>query len=321
MLADVISKINLQGNRCIVTILKEHEKKFEVRRIVKKFLRQYKIETCILEGPTQSQSETICKTLFRMRVHGPFLIKDSDSIFKLARINEPYNYVAVEELENVGIVNPSNKSYVLRDISGIITNIEEKKVISNTFSAGGYFFNNPDEFVNAFRHLTRSGAYSVKEMYVSAIINHLIFNKNIKFKIKQVSEYSDLGTYHEWLAYKNAVKTFFVDIDGIIVKNSAEYFRPFWGATEGIKENVEVLKELYKGGSQIILTTSRKESYRAVTERQLRKLGIKYHHLLMDMYHSQRVLVNDFAGSNPYPSAVAVNIPRDSNELAHYLPR
>jgi len=30
-------------------------------------------------------------------------------------------------------------------------------------------------------------------------------------------------------------------------------------------------------------------------------------------------LINDFAPSNPYPSAVSVNIPRDCDELKDYL--
>jgi hypothetical protein len=128
-----------------------------------------------------------------------------------------------------------------------------------------------------------------------------------------------LGTIKEWVLYKEKFKCYFVDIDGVIVKNSAEYFKPYWGTTPGIVENVAVIKELYDKGNQIILTTTRKESYRKITERQLKKIGINYHKLIMDLYHSGRVLINDFSNSNTYPSAIAINIPRDSNELAKFL--
>ena len=37
--------------------------------------------------------------------------------------------------------------------------------------------------------------------------------------------------------------------------------------------------------------------------------------LVMGLPHCQRVIINDFARSNPYPSCSAINIPRNENEL------
>ena len=140
-----------------------------------------------------------------------------------------------------------------------------------------------------------------------------------KFKIKNVSEYLDLGTLKEWLSFKGKTKTYFIDIDGVVVKNSAEYWEPYWGTTEGIAENVETIKKLHESGSQIIFVTTRKEEYRKITEEQLARLGLKYHSLVMGAYHTTRVLINDFANSNSYPSALAINIARDSNNLGDFI--
>src|SRR3989344_400201 len=304
MLIDALSKLPYKSCKIIVTVLKEHEQKYEIRKNLNKFFAGYGIELCVLKQETKSQSETVYKTLKQMNLKGPFLVKDSDNIFNLDRVYEPHNYVPVESLENAGLVNASNKSYAQTDSSGIIVNIEEKKVISNTFSVGGYYFLSPAEFIEAYETLAKMRLD--KEIYVSMVISHMMFKMGKKFKTKQASEYVDLGTIKEWVMYKEKFKTYFIDIDGVVVKNSAEYFKPYWGTTQGISENVAVIKELYARGNQIILTTTRKESYRKITEKQLKKVGVPYNMLIMELFHSGRVLINDFSNSNPYPSAVEI---------------
>ena len=50
----------------------------------------------------------------------------------------------------------------------------------------------------------------------------------------------------------------------------------------------------------------------------LEQVGLRAHAVVMGA-RTQRVLINDFAASN-YPSARAVNIPRNGNDLANYIP-
>ena len=49
------------------------------------------------------------------------------------------------------------------------------------------------------------------------------------------------------------------------------------------------------------------------------KYDIPYDQLVMGLPHCKRVLVNDFARSNLYPSCEAINIPRNSETLEEYL--
>ena len=51
----------------------------------------------------------------------------------------------------------------------------------------------------------------------------------------------------------------------------------------------------------------------------LNELGFESCELLMNIHHTRRVLINDFSNSNPYPSAIAININRDSDNLKEYL--
>ena len=83
---------------------------------------------------------------------------------------------------------------------------------------------------------------------------------------------------------------------------------------------INYLSKLFdEGRTHIVLTTSRPEEYRQITLDELESKGIPYHNLIMGLPHSQRVLVNDFAASNPYPSCVAINIPRNSGDLETYF--
>jgi hypothetical protein len=39
----------------------------------------------------------------------------------------------------------------------------------------------------------------------------------------------------------------------------------------------------------------------------------------MDLPHAKRILINDFAPTNPYPTAVAINLERNSSNLQNYF--
>lgn len=80
------------------------------------------------------------------------------------------------------------------------------------------------------------------------------------------------------------------------------------------------LNTLYNTGTvQIILTTARKSKYKNETVEQLKKYNIPYDNILYDLYHSKRFLINDFANTNPFPSAISINLSRNNENLKDYL--
>ena len=48
---------------------------------------------------------------------------------------------------------------------------------------------------------------------------------------------------------------------------------------------------------------------------ELKKIGFSNFKILLGLNHSQRILINDYYLTNPNPSAVAINISRDSENL------
>ena len=106
-----------------------------------------------------------------------------------------------------------------------------------------------------------------------------------------------------------------------MVTNTNAYYGEY--ITEKCKpiiENVEKLRKLYKTGTYyIIITTARLNSLENITRKQLNEFDIPYDKLLIGIPHSQRILVNDYSSTNPYPSAVSINLERNSNKLSELL--
>ena len=73
------------------------------------------------------------------------------------------------------------------------------------------------------------------------------------------------------------------------------------------------------GKVKIILTTSRPERLRGLTMDEMKKYNIPYDTLIMGLPHCKRVVINDFANSNPYPACESINLPRNSDNLTEFL--
>jgi len=105
--------------------------------------------------------------------------------------------------------------------------------------------------------------------------------------------------------------TFFVDIDGTIVK-----YRKFSKLSESILEPIQdvidYLNNQYEKGSIIIVTTARPSTYELFTKQELEKVGLKYHQLVMDCGRGTRVIFNDKDPEAPQiERAVGINFIRD----------
>lgn len=274
-----------------------------------------KLKIIILDNPTNSQPETIVKAIKQENITGTIFLKDCDDYFEVDLNNNlDDNFICVYNLGKAKKIHASNKSYVTVNDLGLITNIIEKKVISDTFCCGGYGFKSAEEYVKTYE--------SIKEyenLYTSHVIYKMILDSSF-FRIKDVDNYYDWGTLDDWKDYIKSFYTFFIDLDGVLVQNSAEFFPPYWGQTSGIKENIEVINKLYnEGKAKVIITTSRKKQYKDITIEQLNREGILYHNIIFDLPNCKRVVVNDYGNTNPYPSCIAINLKRNDDILKNML--
>lgn len=313
MLEKAISGINKSYfDRVIIVCLKEHIEKYvnlsALNDRVSTSLGQ-SVEWVVLDEPTASQSETIFKGIQNSGISGPMYIKDCDNKFEYEFGGG--NEVSVIDLNKIGLVDAKNKSYVQVNELGEITNIVEKQVISNLFCCGGYGFASALDFAQHYEDLTNkiSG-----ELYVSHIIYDMML-KGHSFKASAAASYIDWGTKDEFLSYCSEFHTVFCDIDGVLLKNGSAFGKDGWD-TEPIRENIAALKRLQDMDRlYLVVTTSRPASEKSQTLQTLGELGLVPDDAIFGLPHSKRYLINDFAPTNPYPSALAINLDRNSTKL------
>ena len=316
MVVAAIKGLNLEKvENVYLTILEEHLHQYaSIEGIFAAFKEVGVVpKIYVLKQPTESQPETVYRTIIDNDIEGPIFIKDVDNFF-VADLEEG-NYVCTCDLNDLQSVNASNKSYVSLNDMDLIDNIVEKRIISSNFCVGGYSFLKAEQFVEYYEKMEQDDS-----LYISHIIFNMILD-NTLFSSKEISDYCDWGTLEEWRKYKSDFMTIFLDIDGVLFKNSSRFFSPRWGFSRPLNKNIEFINKIYNTGKiHLVLTTSRKrkESYDN-TIRQLEGFGVQYDNIIFDLPHCKRVLVNDFSDSNSYRSCDSVNVIRDSETLEKYF--
>lgn len=307
-------------------VLKEHVEKYNFLHGIE---NQYFPNCCstdynqwiILDEPTKNQPETVYRAIKQADIQGQILIKDVDNYFEIDSFPQE-NFVAVDNLHNHTNINAANKSYAMISDKGLIENIVEKKIVSEWFCTGLYSFQTSASFCAYYEDVIENNYFGISEaanLYISHIIYRMLLD-NITFCIKEVQNFIDWGELKEWNKYCRSFMNIEIDLDGCLVEASCPYMNPLCGTTASLRRNVEFINEKYnEGRAHIIVKTARPESIRDLTKNQLFEIGLKYHHLIMGAFHAPRYIVNDFANTNMYPAASAVNLPRNSDNLEEYF--
>lgn len=310
-----LSLLNLEKFEEIILIcLQEHIEKFinleNLEEIIKKLHKNFKL--CILDKITNSQAETIAYALEVNKVNGPFYTKDCDNQFSVEwECGDEISVVNLSEFEN--LISAKNKSYVTVDHLNNVTNIVEKKVISNFFCCGGFGFSSAAEFIKHFKMINTEN-----EIYVSHIVYSMLISGS-NFKAVVANKYADWGTFSDYQNYMNSFHTIFCDVDGVLFNNGSKFGKNGWN-TDPIIENLEFLLNLQKKGNlYLVITSSRPEKEIVKINQYMNEIGLFPDKYVMNLPHSKRYLVNDYASSNPYPTAIAINIERNSNQLKSFF--
>ncbi len=305
---------NNEFDRIIIVILQEHVDQYEAKIWLDQVFKN-KVEVCILDCATKSQSETVYAAILKMNVAGSFCVKDSDS-YLTVKLDKGNFVTGVDVRKFPSISNISGKSFISLNEQLVITEIVEKSVSSNYISVGLYGFNSTEEYIESYLMLSESTS---EELYLSYIISSMISERKV-FNYIEAIDYVDWGTEAEWKKDINKIRCCFVDIDGVVFENKGKYGSKNWGTKDvPLRKNIDALKNIQKSGGQIIFCTARSEEYRKKTENSLTKEGLIWHSIVMGCLHSKRYIINDYAPTNKYPSCTAINIARNSDDLYVFL--
>ncbi len=320
MIEKAISGMNTDiFDRIVITIVKPHDEKYEAGLILSQvFANNPKVEICILDDFTKSASETVYLTLNKMNITGSVVIKDSDNCVYTEIPTDIRNTIVGYDLtKHPDVSNVPGKSFLILNSDNIIQDIIEKQIVSNIICLGVYCFADIDDFKWAYNELMTRPVTG--EMFISHVISFMIASNRCVFDAVMANGYDDWGTLTEWKQVQKDYRTYFVDVDGVLMKNRGKYGSVNWyNNREIIPENMETIRKLQARGAQIIITTSRTEEFRDDLMAILSENGIKPYAVLMGMNHAARVVINDFAPTNPYPSGIAITLPRN-NLIQEYL--
>jgi len=107
------------------------------------------------------------------------------------------------------------------------------------------------------------------------------------------------------------IKTIFCDFDGCIVKHYgslSQILNSPCVLLPGVKEKFDIW---CRCGYKVIITTGRPESARLFTMKQIERLGLYYHALIMGLPRGQRVVINDVKPDSNIPTAACINLERN----------
>lgn len=311
-------------DKLVITIIKKHDQQYDAKLLLTQAINVLKskmfvpeFEICVLEDFTKSASETVYLTVKKLAISGQITVKDSDCLVAYNSHAVMGNFIVSVSLSDFSkISNILGKSFLKINSQGIIQDIVEKNVVSDYICVGVYSFDDSSTFCNAYEYLTKMGFQG--ELYLSYVVSYLI-SRGVLFFANPAINYIDWGTIDEWKLEQKKYRTYFIDFDGVLIKNSGRYGTFNWDTNADLLlNNCQRVRELQQKGAQIVITTARPEQYRSKVLQLLSSVDIYPYALIMGLNHAQRIIVNDFASTNPYPSCLAVSLPRNG-DLKNYL--
>ncbi len=316
MLVEGLRLLDLRGfERIIVTVTQAQIESYDVGLILEQaFSSVPKFELCVLPGVTSGPLETVVVTISKKNVVGPVVIKDSDNCVgaSVADILGRENFVVGSSLRENRVRNPENKSYLLINEQGFLVDIVEKRIRSELMCAGVYGFSSASDIASQGNQILHSHAQLGSEAFVSHLVAQMVIAESTAFRYVPASHFEDWGTVEEWRSLQKDNQSIFLDFDGVVLSNRGRYGRQNWrNSVDELGDNLSRLRELVEKGAQIIVTTSRPVEYEKQIREMFEQSRIPIHTVVCGLNHSPRMLINDFAPTNPYPSALAVSLPRD----------
>jgi hypothetical protein len=317
MIEESVSKINCKFfKKVFIVALKNHIEKYCNRKLLISSLKRNisnNVELVELEKATSCQAETVAILIKKKKINGAILIKDCDNQFS---INDKFlkkisNSVYAIDINTLDLVDAKNKSYIEKNIYNNVINIVEKKIISDFFCCGAYGFQSAKSFLSNASILLKTS----NDVYISHVILRMLLNGS-QFKYNDARNYLDWGTLREFRNWQRKTITIFCDFDGCLVINGSKFGKLGWN-TIPIFKNLNSLKKICQTHNvKLIIVTSRPKSQIKFIKNVLGKYDLKNINIITDLPHGKRILINDFSNTNSYPSASAINVIRDSEELS-----
>ena len=309
MLQHAADKYLDAGHEVTFVIVKEHSEKYESEYAIRQAYGDA-VNIFTLDDFTNGPADTVYEVMKEWE-DTAFAVNDCDSFFDFEIPNNS-TFAVYADLHNYpNLSHIYAKSFILKDDNTVI-DIIEKKISSEYICIGGYGFASSDQFK---RHYHKVKIAAVSEVFISHVMKSMI-DEDINILAIEGKNYTDCGTYDSYIDHMKKHVTIFCDIDGVIFKNQSRYFKNSHHQPPTFNQNaIDFIKNKISNGATVIFTTARKEDAREATEAGIRLAGIENFQVIYGLPHAPRLLINDVHYSNPWPTATAINAPRNDNDF------
>lgn len=192
MIQTVVENINIKG-KYIFICLEEHIRKYNIKKMLN--IIKPGCEVISLSKVTKGAADTVLKAKKFINNSDPLIIANSDQYIEWDS-NETMYFFNNDKM-NGGILTFESThpkwSFVKLNKKGFVTNVAEKKPISNNATVGIYFYKKGKDFVSCAEEMIKNNVKYKNEFYVCPVYNELI-KRGGKIKIKKVKEMWGLGT-------------------------------------------------------------------------------------------------------------------------------
>jgi hypothetical protein len=114
---------------------------------------------------------------------------------------------------------------------------------------------------------------------------------------------------------KNLSHTWFIDLDGSIVKHNGYIV----DKEDSLLDGVSVFFRNIPTKDIIIITTSRKKKFKKKTIEFLKKNKIRFNEIMFDLPYGERILINDIKPNQKLNTSISINLKRNYGLLKYQI--
>lgn len=114
---------------------------------------------------------------------------------------------------------------------------------------------------------------------------------------------------------KNLSHTWFIDLDGSIVKHNGYIV----DKEDSLLDGVSVFFKNIPTKDIIIITTSRKKKFKKKTIEFLKKNKIRFNKIMFDLPYGERILINDIKPNQKLKTSISINLKRNYGLLKYQI--
>lgn len=192
MIKTVVDNLNLEGAKYVFVCQREHYWRYNLETVLKMIAPG--CEIVLTDGMTEGAACTVLLAKEHIG-DGPLLMANSDQFVEWDSTEAMYAWTA--DAIDAGILtfhaDHPKWSYAKLGEDGYVTEVAEKKVISDHATVGIYYWTKGSDFVKYAEQMIEKNVRVNNEFYVCPVFNEAIADGK-KIKIKEISRMWGIGT-------------------------------------------------------------------------------------------------------------------------------